>query len=116
MRAVATDESTTSVEYKAACFAVRQADSSRSVTEKRAERTDLGDSAEPAACSQVAPGVGARDVAPATSDDALRLAIKLAVDAGEYERASALIDVAKRTTKLAKVTPIDLARRRDPER
>jgi hypothetical protein len=31
---------------------------------------------------------------------------KLAVDAGAYERA-ALLDVAKRTTKAASVTPID---------
>ena len=49
---------------------------------------------------------------PTTSDDA----IKLAVDAGEYERATALLEVAKRTTKFAKVTPIDSARRRDRER
>ncbi len=33
---------------------------------------------------------------PTTSDDA----IKLAVDAGEYERASVLLDVAKRATSV----------------
>jgi hypothetical protein len=33
-----------------------------------------------------------------TADEALRLAIKLAVDAGDYERAGALLDVAKGTT------------------
>jgi hypothetical protein len=32
---------------------------------------------------------------PATSEDALRLAIKLAVDAGEYERAAAVLDVLR---------------------
>jgi hypothetical protein len=46
----------------------------------------------------------------------LKLAIKLAVDAGEYERAAALLDVAKRTTKTGSVTPIDSARGRDRER
>jgi hypothetical protein len=37
----------------------------------------------------------------------------LAVDASEYERASALLEVAKRTTKPGSVTPIDSARGRD---
>ena len=32
---------------------------------------------------------------PTTSGDALRLAIKLAVDAGEYERAAALLDLLR---------------------
>jgi hypothetical protein len=50
---------------------------------------------------------------PATVDDAIRLAIKLAVDAGAYERAAALLDVAKRTTpKPASVTPLTVARER----
>jgi hypothetical protein len=31
-----------------------------------------------------------------SADDALRLAIKLAVDAGDYERAAALLSVIKR--------------------
>jgi hypothetical protein len=35
---------------------------------------------------------------PATSDDALRLALKLAVDAGEYERAAVVLDELRRTT------------------
>ena len=39
--------------------------------------------------------VATRSAAPTTWDGALRLAIKLAVDAGEYERAAALLDVAK---------------------
>ncbi len=45
------------------------------------------------------------DVAVMTSEDALRFSIRLAVAAGEYERAVALLDVAKRTTKPASVTP-----------
>jgi hypothetical protein len=32
---------------------------------------------------------------PATSEEALRLAIKLAVDAGEYERAAGVLDVLR---------------------
>ena len=66
-----------------ACFTVRQDDSSRNVTEKHVEGKDILPPAETAASPQV----------PATSDGALRLAIKLAVDAGEYERAGALLDV-----------------------
>jgi hypothetical protein len=34
--------------------------------------------------------------APTTSEEALKLAIKLAVDAGEYDRATALLEVARR--------------------
>ncbi len=55
-----------------------------------------------------------REPSPTTSDDAIKLAIKLAVDAVEYERAGALLDVAKPTAKPAKVTPIDSARGREP--
>jgi hypothetical protein len=32
---------------------------------------------------------------PTTADDAIRLAIKLAVDASDYERAAALLDVVR---------------------
>jgi hypothetical protein len=71
-------------------------DSSRNVTAKGAEPNDANTSAS--------------EPTPTTSDDAIKLAIKLAVDAGEYERAAALLEVAKRTAKPAKVTPIDSAR------
>jgi hypothetical protein len=51
---------------------------------------------------------------PMTSDDALRLAIKLAVDAGDFERATALLEVARRmATQPATITPIALVRDRD---
>jgi hypothetical protein len=43
--------------------------------------------------------IGPSETAPSTSDDALKLAIKLAVDADDYERAGTLLDVAKRLTK-----------------
>jgi hypothetical protein len=56
------------------------------------------------------PPTAGHEPSPETSDDAIKLAIKLAVDAGEYERASALLEVAKRTAKSAKVTPIDFGR------
>ena len=85
-------------ESRTPLFSSAQDDSSRNVTANGAERTE------------------SRELAPETSDDALKLAIKLAVDAGEYERAAALLDVAKRTTKPASVTPIDSARGRDRER
>jgi hypothetical protein len=38
---------------------------------------------------------------PATSEEALRLAVKLAVDAGEYERAAGVLDVLGRTARSA---------------
>jgi hypothetical protein len=53
---------------------------------------------------QVAPEV------PATSDDALRPAIKLAVDAGEYERAAVVLDVLRRTMTRGAIPPIASAR------
>ena len=50
-----------------------------------------------------------RPAKPMTSEDALRLSIKLAVDAGNYERAIALLEVAKRTeTKLNPVTRLTM--------
>jgi hypothetical protein len=39
--------------------------------------------------------------APETSTEALRFAIRLAVDAGEYDRAAAILDVLRRTTSTA---------------
>ena len=57
------------------------------------------------------------NAAPSTSEDALKLAIKLAVDGGEYERAAALLDVAKRTATPAPVTSLAEERaRRDRQR
>jgi hypothetical protein len=48
---------------------------------------------------------------PTTSDEALWLAAKLAGDAGDYDRASSLLDMLKRTPK--PVGPVvDLALRR----
>ena len=74
------------------CFPLSPDDSSRIVTKTRAKCTE----------------------APTTSEGALRLAIKLAVDAGEYERAATLIDVAKRSPKPATVTLIGEGRGRNP--
>ncbi len=61
-------------------------------------RTEDGTRVDVSARELVAMGpseTGAAATAPTTSEDALKLAIKLAVDAGEYERADALIEVAK---------------------
>jgi hypothetical protein len=66
-----------SAERDPACFSVSPDDSSRNVGAKRVERTN----------------------AVMTCDGALKLAIKLAVDESDYERAGALLDAARRTTK-----------------
>jgi hypothetical protein len=71
-------------------------DSSRNVTAKAAEYSE--------------PRVADHQAPPTTTDDAIKLAIKLAVDAGEYERAAALLDVAKRSARPATVTAIASAR------
>jgi hypothetical protein len=60
------------------------------------------------------------DDTPMTSDEALRLAIKLAVDEGDFDRAAVLLDAAKRTRPRA-VTHLETVRGRgdgrgDPER
>ncbi len=60
----------------------------RKVMEKHVECTYVACRGETAASSE----------AVTTSGDALHLAIMLAVNAGEYERAGALLDVPKRTT------------------
>jgi hypothetical protein len=48
-----------------------------------------------------------------SSGEAVRLAIKLAVDAGEYDRAAAVLDVLRRALAPATVTPIGAARERE---
>jgi len=71
---------------------VRQDDSSGNVTETGAE------------CTSASGWVNARlNGTPASADDALRLGIKLAIDAEDYERASTLLDVLKRAPKTASV-------------
>jgi hypothetical protein len=47
-------------------------------------------------------------------DEALKTAIKVAVDAGQYDRAAKLLDVLRSTPAVAAV--IDLAKRREGER
>ncbi len=64
---------------------VRQDDSSRNVTKERVE----------CKCSCPAAGTATSAQVPATSDDALRLAIKLAVDAREDDRAAMLLEFLK---------------------
>jgi hypothetical protein len=87
---------------QSACFPVLSDDSSGNVTEKRAERSDPPLAAETDARRQVRPEVepptAEREPSPTTSDDAIKVAIKLAIDAGEYDRAAALLDVVKRTS------------------
>ena len=80
------------------CFTVLRDDSSRNVVEKHVEYKQLGLSLPPI------PNTSPQ--APLTSDDALRLAIKLAIDAGEYERAGTVLDILRRATASAAVTPI----------
>lgn len=71
---------------------VRRDDSSPSVTEMRVECNHVAGRAELAAWSDVVAQV------PTSSDGALRLAIKLALDERDYERAAALLDVLRLTT------------------
>jgi hypothetical protein len=81
------------------CFTVLHDDSSRIVMELGAECKDANPE------TNRAPG-RKLDGLPMTSDDALRLAIKLAVDAGDFERAIALLEVAKRVaTRTAIIAP-----------
>jgi hypothetical protein len=78
-------------------------DLSRNVTGKVVECTERS----------ALPVAAALPHVPATSEEALRLAIRLAVDEGEYERAATLIDVALRTTpKSASTTALAIV----PER
>jgi hypothetical protein len=49
---------------------------------------------------------------PTTSDEALRLAVKLAIDAGEYDRAAAVVDLLRRTSARGTVTSIAATRER----
>jgi hypothetical protein len=66
---------------------VRHNESSGIVNEIRAECTISRDKTESGAL-----------VALADVENAIRVAIKVAVDAGDYERATELLDVAKRST------------------
>ena len=72
------------------CFTVRRDDSSGNVRRLCAHCTGPLPSYRTAASPEV----------PATSN-ALRLAIKLALDAGEYERAADVLDVLRRTARSA---------------
>jgi hypothetical protein len=67
------------------CFTVRQDDSSGNVRRSCVHCMGPLPSGRIAALPEV----------PATSEDALRLAIKLAVNAGEYERAAGVLDVLR---------------------
>ena len=85
-----------------ACFMMSQDDSSRSVTEERVECTHCGLALNSGAQSNDGDGgsserrVPVRSAkVPMTSDGALRLAIKLAVGEGDYERACSLLAVAR---------------------
>ena len=69
-----------------ACITVHSDDSSRSVTEKAVEYTERSDPGRAVAGLQV----------PTTSNAALRLAPKLAVDADEFDRAAVVLDVLRR--------------------
>jgi hypothetical protein len=77
-----------------ACFTVLQDDSSRKVTGNDAECTG----------SSTVPETTARSQGPVTSDEALRLAVKLAVDEGDLDRVAALVEVLR--SWMAKSTAI----------
>jgi hypothetical protein len=111
LREVASQSGSQGVDRDPGCFSLLQDDSSRNVTAKSAERTDARDPAGGSPERVVGPADDRGAHAPTTSDQALRLAIKLAVDAGEYERAATLVEVARRmATKPARVTTLAVAR------
>jgi hypothetical protein len=92
VRDVESDDHRRATDHDPPCFTVRQDDSSGNVTETGAE------------CTSASGWVNARlNGTPASADDALRLGIKLAIDAEDYERASTLLDVLKRAPKTASV-------------
>jgi len=104
------------------CSTVRQDESSRIVTDPRAERTDSTRTAgvqpnEVAVTASPSPTAAGRapearvDDMPMTSEEALRLAIKLAVDESDFDRAAVLLDAAKRTRPRA-VTRLEAVRGR----
>jgi hypothetical protein len=100
-----------------ACFPVHRDDSSRNVTAMSAEPTASRDVGWDGAENRARPPDFKCEPAPTTIDDALRLAIRLAVDAGEYDRAVTLIDLARRTAnKLASVTALAVERERRGEK
>ena len=72
------------------------------------------ESSEPEPASAPSPSrmASSEQFVPSTAEEALHLAIKLALDAGEYERAAALLEVARRKgPALARVAPPPPARK-----
>jgi hypothetical protein len=57
----------------------------------------------------VGPNVGG---APGTVEEALRLAVVLAVEAGEYERAGEVLEMLRRGRNVASVSRLDVIRSR----
>jgi hypothetical protein len=99
LRAFGASEGPADQDRDPGCFPVLPNDSSRNVTANGAECSD--------------PRTSDHEPSPTTSDAAIKVAIKLAVEAAEYERAAALLEVAKRTANVAKVTPIHAGRGRE---
>ena len=85
MRDLASSDHTSAPDRDPRCFTVRRDDSSGNVTETGAECT---------CASRVAASSSER--IPTSVDDALRLAIKLVIDAKDYDRAGALLEMLKR--------------------
>ena len=108
------------------CVTVVQDDSSGIVQGSHVGRTDFGGTSErltdrlDAGGKRDARHSGSEAVddsggaAPTTADAALRLAIKLAVDASDFDTAAVLLEAAKRTKPRA-VRPLEAVRRRDEE-
>jgi hypothetical protein len=86
---------------------VRRDESSPIVTEPRAERTDPHGTAD----SQ-RDRLALADAGPTTSADALKLAVKLALDEGDLDGAAMLLDVARKT-RPRPLVHLEAVRRRD---
>jgi hypothetical protein len=109
-----------SLRDESACFMVGRIESSRIVTEIVAPCTTEPAPTPARSHSEVAGDETRTRVeraeappgAPTSSEDALKLAISLAVQSGDLDTASVLLEVAKRTRRRT-VTPLEVVRRRD---
>ena len=93
------------LDQEPACFTVRHDDSSRKVTTVDVEYSAPCAGAELGVHRDVERSSGRDSDTRTTSTEALRLAIKLAVDEGEYDRAAALLEVAKTTAPKTNASP-----------
>src|SRR5260370_42502046 len=87
MRDFASSDHTSAADRDPPCITVRRDDSSRNVPAPRA-----GCPCSSRAAESLSNGLSPTSTSP---DDALRLAIKVALDAGDYDRTSTLLEILR---------------------